>query len=64
MINTDPMHHLKISWHSYMCFFSHFDLIPHQQWQMMASGSSMYKQQQKSGGHYSNRQIVNSGRGL
>jgi hypothetical protein len=50
MINIDQLHHLKISWYSYMCFFSHFDLIPHQ-WQMMAFGSNKNKQQQNSGGH-------------
>jgi hypothetical protein len=27
-----------------MCFFGHFDLIPHQ-WQMMACGSNMNKEQ-------------------
>jgi hypothetical protein len=31
-INIDQLHHhFKIIWYSYMCFFSHFDLIP-QQW--------------------------------
>jgi hypothetical protein len=27
MINEDQQHHLKISWHGYMWFFSHFDSI-------------------------------------
>jgi hypothetical protein len=30
VINIDQLHHLKISWYSHMCFFSHFDSIPHQ----------------------------------
>jgi hypothetical protein len=64
VINIDQMHHSKISWHSYMCFFSHFDLIPHR-WQLMASGSNRNKQQQNSGGHCSNCQlVVNSGHRL
>jgi hypothetical protein len=63
MINIDQLHHLKISWYSQMCFFSHFDLIPHQ-WQMMASGSNWNKQQQISGGHCSNQICVNSEHGL
>jgi hypothetical protein len=32
-----PATPFKISWHSYMWFFSHFDLIPHK-WQMTADG--------------------------
>jgi hypothetical protein len=63
MINIDQLHHLKISWYSHLCFFSHFDLIPHQ-WQMMASWSNRNTKQQNSGGHGSNHQIVNSGHGL
>jgi hypothetical protein len=46
-------------WYPYMCFFGHFDLIPHQ-WQMMASVTNMNKQQQNSGGHCSNRHFVNT----
>jgi hypothetical protein len=38
MINIDHLPHLQIIWYSYMCSFSHFELIPHQ-WQMMAFGS-------------------------
>jgi hypothetical protein len=30
MIHIDQLHQLKISWHSYMCFFGHFDSINHQ----------------------------------
>jgi hypothetical protein len=63
MINIDQLHHLKISWHSYMCFFSHFDSI-HHQWQMMAFGSNWNKQQQNSGGHCSTHIFVNSRHGL
>jgi hypothetical protein len=63
MINIDWLHHLKISWYSYMCFFSHFDSIPHQ-WQMMSSGSNKNKQQQNSGGYYGKRQMGKSGHGL
>jgi hypothetical protein len=37
MINIYQLHHLKISWYSQMCFFSHFDSINHK-WQMMAYG--------------------------
>jgi hypothetical protein len=57
MINIDQLHNLKISWHSYMCFFSHFDSFTHQ-WQMMASGSNMNKQQHNSSGHCSKRIFV------
>jgi hypothetical protein len=63
MINIDQLHHLKINWHSYMWFFSHFDLIP-DKCQMMAFGSSRNMKQQNSGGHSSNRIFVNSRRGL
>jgi hypothetical protein len=63
MITIDQLHHLKMSWHSYMCFFSHFDLIYHQ-WQMMASGSNRNKQQQNTGGHCSNHIFVNLRHGL
>jgi hypothetical protein len=61
-INIDQLHHLKISWPSYKCLFSHFDSI-NQQWQMMASGSKRNKQQQNSGGNCSNRIFVNSRHG-
>jgi hypothetical protein len=36
MINLDQLHHSKIIWYSYLCFFNHFDSIPYQ-WQMLAS---------------------------
>jgi hypothetical protein len=63
LLNIDQIHHLKISWYSYIWFFSHFDSISHH-WQMMASGSNSDKQQQNSGWHCSNHEIVNSGYGL
>jgi hypothetical protein len=37
MIHIDQLHHLKISWHSFVWFFSYVDLITHQ-WQMTADG--------------------------
>jgi hypothetical protein len=58
MINIDQLHHLKICWHSYMWFFSHFDLITNQ-WQMTADWSNRNKKQQNSGGHCSNRLFMN-----
>jgi hypothetical protein len=57
------VHHLQICWYWYSGFFSHFGLIPHQ-WQMMAYGINRNMKQKNSGGHCSNRQIVNSGHGL
>jgi hypothetical protein len=63
MINIDQLYHLKNSWYSHMCFFSHFDTIPHQ-WQMMTSWSIRNMKQQNGGGHCSNHQIVNSGHEL
>jgi hypothetical protein len=59
MINTNQMHYLKISWHSYICFFFHSDSIP-QKREMLASGLNRNTKQQNSGGHCSKRQIVNS----
>jgi hypothetical protein len=63
MININQLRHFKICWNSYMCFFTHFDYIPHK-WQTVASGSNRNTKQQNSDGHYSNHQIVNSGHGL
>jgi hypothetical protein len=52
-------------WYTYLSFVSHIDYIPHTSgnWWPVC-GSNRTKQQQNSGGHYSNRQIVNSGHGL
>jgi hypothetical protein len=65
MINIDQLLHcLTHCWYPHMCFFGHFDSIPHQSWQMMASGSNRNKQQQDSGGHCSNGLFVNTQFGL
>jgi hypothetical protein len=63
MINTDQLHYLTHCCYPYMCFFSHFELIPHQ-WQMTASVTNRNEQQQNSNGHCSNWLFVNSGHGL
>jgi hypothetical protein len=58
--NIDQLHHLTHCWYLYMCFFSHFDSIPHQ-WQMMACVADRNKHNQNSGGHCQNRLFVNRG---
>jgi hypothetical protein len=64
MINMNQLNHVTHCWYPQMCLSNQFDSIPHQ-WQMMASGSNARgKQQQNSGGHYSNCLFVNSGHGL
>jgi hypothetical protein len=63
MINTDQLHHMTHLCYTYICFFTHFDLIPHQ-WQIMASRLNSNKQQQNSVVNCSNCQNVNTRHGI